>query len=70
MQQNYIWDDAYAIARALKNDHPDVELEDVTLNMIYNWTIALDNFCDEPELANDEILTDILQEWIEEEDNI
>jgi FeS assembly protein IscX len=69
MTQNYIWDDAYAIACALKKGHPNVDLEDVTLNMIYDWTISLDNFVDEPELANDEILTDIYKEWIEEINN-
>ena len=69
MNHNYVWDDSYAIACALKKDHPDVELEDVTLRMIYSWTIALEDFIDDPELANDQILTEILQEWLEEEDN-
>ena len=67
MSQNYIWDDTYAIARVLKENHPDVELENVTLNMIYRWTISLETFIDDPELANDQILTNILQEWFEEE---
>jgi FeS assembly protein IscX len=69
MDQNYVWDDSYAIACALKENHPDVELENVTLNMIYTWTIALEHFVDDPELANDEILTEILQEWLEEVDH-
>lgn len=67
MSQNYVWDDTYAIARVLKENHPDVELENVTLNMIYRWTISLETFIDDPELANDQILTNILQEWFEEE---
>lgn len=67
MSQNYVWDDTYAIARVLRENHPDVELENVTLNMIYNWTISLETFIDDPELANDQILTYILQEWFEEE---
>jgi FeS assembly protein IscX len=69
MYQTFVWDDTYAIACALKKDHPDVELEEVTLSMIYHWTVALDNFIDDPELGNDAILTEILQEWLEEEDN-
>jgi len=37
--------------------------------MIYSWTVGLNKFIDNPELANDEILTEILQEWFEEADN-
>lgn len=69
MSQNYTWDDTYAIARILEENHPDVELENVTLNMIYEWTISLDTFSDDPKLVNDQILTNILQEWYEEENN-
>lgn len=64
--QAYTWDDTYAIALALKQLHPQVDLEQVSLNMIYEWTLALPGFADEPELANDGILTAIFQEWFEE----
>ena len=64
MCQNYIWDDTYAIACALKEDHPDEELENVTLKMVYRWALALENFIDDPELANGKILTEIFQEWL------
>lgn len=33
---------------------------------IYHWTLALPDFDDEPELANDAILAAIYQEWYEE----
>ncbi len=59
------WDAAYALARRLQRDHPEVDLAEVTLNMIYNWVISLADFQDEPELANDEILEAIYQEWYE-----
>jgi FeS assembly protein IscX len=60
------WEDSYAIAQALSKTHLDVQLEDVSLLDIYHWTIALPQFDDELELANDSILTAIFQEWFEE----
>ena len=60
------WDSTYAIARRLRALHPDIDLSTLTLNMIYNWTIALPEFSDDPQLANDELIQAILQEWLEE----
>lgn len=60
------WEDSYSIALLLIERHPDVRLEDVSLNMIYRWTLALPGFSDEPELANDRVLSAIYQEWFEE----
>jgi len=61
-----VWDDSFAIALALRKLHQDVRLEDVSLSMIYHWTIALPNFHDDRELANEAILSSIYQEWYEE----
>ena len=66
MEDTLNWDASYAIARALNAQHPGVELEDVSLEMILSWTLALSNFDDEPELANEEILLDIYKVWLEE----
>jgi FeS assembly protein IscX len=60
------WDDSYAIARELMIRHPEIELENISLEMIYQWTVALPVFSDDRELANDEILYAIYQEWFEE----
>ena len=60
------WDDSFAIALALRAQHPEISLEDVSLLMIYRWTLALPDFSDDPELANQEILAAIYQEWFEE----
>ena len=60
------WDSSYAIARRLIAAHPDVELGTVTLNMIYDWVIALPDFVDDPQLVNDDLLQAIYQEWYEE----
>jgi FeS assembly protein IscX len=61
-----IWEDSYAIARALHEKHPEVLLEEVSLGMIYRWTLELIGFDDDPELANEAILTAIYREWFEE----
>lgn len=60
------WDSSYAIARRLNALHPGVDLDCVTLNMLYNWVVALPEFKDEPRLVNDELLQAIYQEWYEE----
>jgi FeS assembly protein IscX len=66
MTDTLTWDDSYAIARALQAEHPAVNLEQVSLNQIYRWTVALAEFDDDPQLANDAVLAAIYQEWFEE----
>jgi FeS assembly protein IscX len=66
MSESLNWESTYAIALALKAAYPEIDLTDVSLNMIYDWTIALENFEDEPALANDQILASIYQDWFEE----
>ncbi len=60
------WDDSYAIAQELSKSKPEINLEEVSLMMIYDWTMALPGFADDPELANDAILAAIFREWFEE----
>jgi FeS assembly protein IscX len=60
------WEDSYAIALALREKYPEVDLEEVSLNMIYRWTMALPEFEDDEELANESILRAIYREWYEE----
>lgn len=60
------WEDSFAIAQALTEAHPGVNLEEVSLMTIYDWTLALPQFDDDPQLANDGILAAIFQEWFEE----
>ncbi len=66
MDDALVWDDLYAIALALIERYPDVRLEEVSLGMIYLWTVELPAFTDDKELANDSILAAIYQEWFEE----
>jgi FeS assembly protein IscX len=49
---------------------PEINLEEVSLMMIYHWTLGLPGFDDDPQLANDDILAAIYQEWYEEEAGI
>jgi FeS assembly protein IscX len=60
------WEDTVDIVKNLKKIHPLVQVEDVSLEMIYQWTVELPEFSDDRELGNDAILTAILQEWYEE----
>ncbi|HSQ39044.1 MAG TPA: Fe-S cluster assembly protein IscX [Anaerolineales bacterium] len=60
------WESTYAIALELRRLHPNVDLEQVSLQQIYRWTLALSDFEDDPALANDDILSAIFQDWFEE----
>ncbi len=60
------WEDSYAIARALREKHPTTLIEEVSLGMIYDWTLELAGFNDDRELANEAILSAIYTEWFEE----
>jgi len=60
------WDSTYAIALALKAAHPAVDFQALSLGTICQWTLALDNFIDDPALVNDGLLSAIYQDWFEE----
>jgi FeS assembly protein IscX len=60
------WEDTVDIVKKLRESHPQVQVEDISLEMIYHWTIELPEFSDDRELSNEDILTDILKEWFEE----
>ena len=66
MSEPLTWESTFAIALALKKTRPGINMESVSLNNIYEWTMALDTFDDDPALANDEILSAIYQDWYEE----
>jgi FeS assembly protein IscX len=65
MAESLNWESTFAIALALKEAHPEADLDNVSLNMIYAWTVALENFEDDHALANDESLSAIYQDWFE-----
>lgn len=66
MSEPLTWESPYAIAIELKRVHSSINIENVTLGNIHEWTLALENFDDDPALVNDEILSAIYQDWYEE----
>lgn len=62
------WDSSYGIVLSLMEAHPGVDVETVGVEQLFQWIIALPDFRDDPGLANDGMLTDILREWYEEVD--
>ncbi len=64
--ESLYWDASYAIVLNLMEAHPEAVVDDLGLDQLYRWIIALPDFADDPELVNDGILTDILREWYEE----
>jgi FeS assembly protein IscX len=66
MSDPLVWESPYAIALALQARYPQIDLEGVSLGMIYRWVLELPEFDDDPALVNDDILLAIYQEWFEE----
>ena len=64
------WESSVEIAQQLMARHPNVHADDVGLQQVFDWVIALPNFVDDPMLANDGILQDLLREWYEESNPI
>lgn len=60
------WDSTFAIAMELRRKHKNVNIEEVTLQQILDWTLELSEFEDDPALVNDDILYAIYQDWYEE----
>jgi FeS assembly protein IscX len=65
MAETLDWDASFAVAKALQHRYPQIEIESVSLEMVYRWAIALPDFIDEPVLANNEVLAAIYREWLE-----
>ena len=63
---NLYWEATYEIVLSLKEAYPDVEVETIGLDQLYQYVTTLPNFADDPRLANEGILNEILREWYEE----
>jgi len=66
MEGSLTWDSTFEIVLALKKAYPDASIEEFSLNDIFRMTTGLENFVDDPNLANDKILEEIYMEWFEE----
>lgn len=60
------WEHTYEIVLALMDAHPNAAVDSVGLQQLHQWVINLPGFADDPALAHDGILEDILREWYEE----
>jgi FeS assembly protein IscX len=60
------WDATYAIAVALIEHYPARDPEEVGLRELQDLVEDLPGFNDDPALANERILLDILNVWYEE----
>jgi FeS assembly protein IscX len=66
MNQGLYWETSYEIVLDLMRVYPDVNVDEVGLEQLYQWIIALPDFEDDPALVNQGILNSILREWYEE----
>ena len=62
------WEASYEIVLALMEHHPDADLDTLGLHQLLALIVALPGFADDPILAHDGLLTEILREWYEEID--
>lgn len=60
------WESSYAVVLALMEHYPDIDLDRLGLEALRQMIIRLPDFQDDPALATDGILTEILREWYEE----
>ena len=59
------WEATYALAEALMQQYPAVDLAMFSLADVYRWVLVLPGFDDDPALANDDVLLAIYREWLE-----
>ena len=69
MPQPLYWETSYEIVLKLMECYPDVQLEALGLQELYEMIITLPGFADDPSLAHDGLLTEILREYYEEASN-
>ena len=60
------WEPTYEIVLALMAAHPGIDVNDVGMQQLMDWIVALPNFADDPAIVSEELLRTILREWYEE----
>lgn len=60
------WESSYEIVLQLIARYPDVDLDSLGLQDLYQMIVTLPDFVDDPTLAHDDLLTEILREYYEE----
>jgi len=64
--QTLYWDTSYEIVQALMEAYPNTIVDSVGIEQLLEMIVTLPTFADDPILANEDLLTDILREWYEE----
>lgn len=60
------WDSTYEIVLNLMRNYPVIDLNAISTSHLLEMILALPNFVDEPQLANEDLLVEILRFWYEE----
>ena len=60
------WEASYAVALALMETYPELNVENVGYEELNELVISLPNFEDDAELVNQGLLDAILRDWYEE----
>ena len=60
------WESSYEIVLCLMETFPELDIEKVGVEQLYQMVIALPDFADDPQMVNDKILEQLLREWYEE----
>jgi FeS assembly protein IscX len=60
------WEASYEIVLQLIAHYPDVDLDNLGLEDLNQMIVSLPGFADDPALAHDELLVEILREYYEE----
>ena len=60
------WDDDYALAVALKRQHPTIDPLELDWATLRQWIIELPDFVDDPAVTALYLLENIQREWYEE----
>ncbi len=66
LNDDLFWDADYAIAMALAEQYPTIEIERIGLEQLKEMILSLPAFCDDPQLVTTQILLDIQTVWYEE----
>lgn len=64
--QPLYWESSYEIVLELLERYPDLNLEALGLQELHELIVTLPNFADDPALAHEALLTEILREYYEE----
>lgn len=62
------WEPTYEIVVRLMETYPSANLNDMGLYQLLEMIVALPEFGDDPAIASEELLREILREWFEETD--